>query len=90
MDDKDKNFRRQSDHDLLITLNVEVRQLSNDIKLMSDGVSARLLSLEARTKVVEDWISSFKITWKLVLGTATAVGSIMGFSASLLVEWLSK
>ena len=44
----------QSDHDLLIELRTEMRNVRNDIRSLTDGTTTTLVELEARVRSLED------------------------------------
>lgn len=86
-----------SDHDLLIRLDTKVDQLTKDVKLMSDGISTKIASIDIRVNAIEklidetqplevikqikdntEWISGFKLTWKLLLAVFSTVSLILG------------
>lgn len=48
-----KSTQQSSDHDLLITLNAKVDNLSIDMKQMGDGVSTKVSEHETRIRNIE-------------------------------------
>lgn len=51
-----KNERTQSDHDLLITLDVKLDALTKEMRISNDGTKERLSSVENRTDKIEAMI----------------------------------
>lgn len=48
---------RQTDHDLLIKLDVKMTDIGTDIKDLKDGLSTRVGNLEKRVDILEDFRS---------------------------------
>lgn len=69
----------KNDHDILIGIMVEVRQIKADIKDLKDGTSAKLSSHEVRIEELEKWKSGAKIY-------LTIYGVIGGFISILLIN----
>lgn len=63
-----------SDHDLLITLHEQVRNIGVDIKEIKDGTALTLSDHEKRIRQLEDDFKDFDTVKKLVFG---AVGAIL-------------
>ncbi len=51
----DNDIQKMNDHDLLITLHEQIKNVRSDIKDLKDGTGAKLDDHEARLRRVELW-----------------------------------
>lgn len=77
--------RQNSDHDLLVTLHEQVKQIRTDIKELKDGTSDRLKSLEddrVTQKEFQDHEVRLRFIEKYVWGAVGIIGllNLIGFA----------
>lgn len=75
------------DHDLLIELRTEMRGMREDIKSLSDGMSAKISDHEMRIRGIEK--TTDNLMAKMVFGISI-FSFVMAVLSALVVGWLKK
>jgi uncharacterized membrane-anchored protein len=63
----------QSDHDMLVTLNVKMDQVNRNIRDLTDGTTVKLTDLDTRLRKVENVGESFTTVKTIVYGMVSLI-----------------
>ncbi len=77
----------QNDHDLLIELRTEVRAIREDIKGVSNSLSARVNDHETRIRTVEK--ETDNLMGKMVFGISI-ISFLMAIIVGVIIQWIKK
>ena len=90
--DNFKNFdkRQREDHDTLIKVDGKVDGIVESMDTFTKSLESlkdqEIKTLRDDITSLQKWKSDFVLTYKLILGAATTISSVVGFVVSVLVD----